>query len=284
MALTFAVLATAIFVMPKRVQVRSSIEIGTAVEAPDLVARRITGVYVPTTLLAIAEKTKNPSVLASLQNPNVEGFGSSVLIVSTIPPDLESDAKAFQASIIDQVVKDLAPRARALRENIASRVALGTKASENLERQVKDTSREIERIDVFTSNLQRQSEAHQANLAPRDPPASQTGETGADQARARELREAIASQSTLAGKLMLERIKLVRDLTTAERQQTAQTATLVSAEFEQTNFKEPQISQMPTLMPVRNVWDRPSLLLIALAISILTAFGAVVLVLRITER
>ena len=284
MGLTFAVLATAIFVMPKRVQIRSSIEIGTAVEAPDLVARRITGVYVPATLLAIAGKAKNPSVLANLQNPNVEGFGSSILIVSTIPPDFESDAKAFQESITDQVIKDLAPRARALRENIASRITLGTKASEKLEQQVKNTAREIERVDTFTSNLQRQLEAPQANLATRDRPASQTDEVNADQARARELRETISSQWTLAGELALERSRLVRDLTTAERQHSAQMAALVTAQFEQSNFKEPQVSQIPTLMPVKNVWNRPSLLLVALATSILVAFGTVVLVLRITER
>ncbi|MCK1364157.1 hypothetical protein [Bradyrhizobium sp. 62] len=284
MGLTFAVLATAIFVMPKRVQIRSSIEIGTAVEAPDLVARRITGVYAPATLLAIAGKAKNPSVLASLQNPIVEGYGGSVLIVNTIPPHFESDAKAFQESITDRVMEDLAPRARALRENIASRIALGTKTSEELERQVKDTAREIERVDTFTSNLQRQLEPPQANLATRDPSASQTDEINADRARARELRETISNQWTLAGKLALERSRLVRDLTTAEREHSAQMATLVAAQFEQSNFKEPQVSQIPTVMPVTNVWDRPSSLVIALAMSILTAFGSVVLVQNITER
>src|ERR1700738_3736798 len=129
--LTFLAFAIVIFTMPGRATVRSSIEIGSAVvngkqelfEPPEHVARRIPSVYGPAALLAMAGKGTSPAILSALQNPSVESIGRSVVVLSTIDPSAENEAKEFQEAIANQVLKEDTPRAQILREGIAARLA-----------------------------------------------------------------------------------------------------------------------------------------------------------------
>ena len=101
------------------VTVRSSIEIGSvavgdrleAIEPPENIARRIPSVYGPAALLAMANKGVSPATLGALQNPSVESIGRSVVVVSTIDPGHEKEAKEFQDTAADLVIKELGPRA-----------------------------------------------------------------------------------------------------------------------------------------------------------------------------
>ena len=152
MCLTFVALAFVIFTLPTRVTVRSSIEIGSAAvgdkqepfEPPENIARRISSVYGPAALLAMANKGVSPLNLGALQNPNVESIGRSIVMVSTVDPGLAKEAGEFQETIADLIIKELAPRERAMRESIATRLALATMASDSLEQQMKDDANEIE--------------------------------------------------------------------------------------------------------------------------------------------
>src|SRR5260370_30582274 len=85
MGLTFIAFVFVICTLPKRVTVRSSIEIGSAalgdqqeaVELPENVARRIPSVYSPAALLATAFNDVSPFALVALQNPSAESNGRS---------------------------------------------------------------------------------------------------------------------------------------------------------------------------------------------------------------
>jgi hypothetical protein len=296
MCLTFLALAIVIFMLPNRATVRSSIEIGSALigekqeafELPENVARRISSVYGPAALLAMAKKGTSPSILNVLQNPSIESIGRSVVMVSTIDPSLENEAKEFQETTADLVINDLASRARALREGIAARISLAKGASDNLEQQIKTDANEIDRIGALTDDLQGQLQRQRANLAAlyqRTGTALQPGESTIVEAQIRELHEQISSQTNLIGQLILERSDLTSALAKTRRQFEAQGKAVADAQFEQNGFKETHISLPPSLMPASTVSSRRlRLLLVAFAISVLTGFGTVVLLHNVVAR
>jgi predicted nucleic acid-binding Zn-ribbon protein len=295
MCLTFLAFATVIFTLPTRVAVRSSIEIGSAVindkqepfEPPEQVARRIPNVYGPSALLAMASRGISSSVLNALQNPSVESVGRAVVVISMIDPIAENAAKEFQQSIADTIIKDLAPRAQALRENIAAQLALATKASDSLEQQIKADTNEIERISALSDDLRGQLDNQRANLTAlyqRTGTALQSGESTMVEAQIRELHEQISSQTTLIGNLTLERSHLTRELAAMRHQYEGQARAVADAQYERNSFVETHISLPPSLLPGPTASRRLSLLLVALAISVLAGFGTVVLLHNMAGR
>jgi chorismate mutase len=289
MCVTFLALALVIFTLPERVTVRSSIEIGSALvggkqdpfEPPEHVARRIPSVYGPAALQAMAGKGASRSVLTALQNPNVESIGRSVVMVSTIDPSLEKEAEEFQKTSADLVIKDLASRAQALREDIAARVSLAKRASDNLEQQIKEDLHEIDRVTAITDDLRGQVQTERASLAAlyqRTGTALQPGESTTIEAHIRELRDHISSQTNLIGNLMRERFDLTNDVAKTRREYQAQSKTITEAQFEQNSFNETRISLPPSSMPASTATSRRiSFLLVAFVISVLSGFGTVVL-------
>jgi hypothetical protein len=286
--LTFVALAIVIFALPTRETVRSAIEIGSAVvsekpepfELPEQVARRITSVYGPAALLAMAQKGISPAILNALQNPNVESIGRSVVISSTVGPGVENEAKRFQETIADQIIKDLEPRARAWREDIANQMSIATRASDRLEQSIKADEDEIKRTSALYDDLRGQLENQRTNLAKlyqRAGTPLQPGETTVVESQIRELNEQIAGQTNLLGGLALERSDVTRDLARAHRLFETQGRATADAKFDQNSFSETHVSLPPSLIPVQTTPRRLSLLLVAFTISVLAGFGTVVL-------
>jgi hypothetical protein len=288
MCLTFIAFAAVIFTLPARVTVRSSIEIGStavgnrpeAFEPPENIAKQIPSVYGPAALLAMASKGTSSLILSAIQNPSVESTGRSVVMVSTIDPSIETEAKEFQETIADHIIKELAPRAQALRESIATRIALATQASNSLEQQINEDANKIERIgalaDELHSQLAKQRETLTA-LYQRTGTALQPGESAIVEAHIRELHEQISSQTRLMGDLTLERSDITRDLAMTRRLREAQGEAVANAQFEKNSFNETHITLPPSLMPARTTSRQISLLLVAFATSLLAGFGTVVL-------
>src|SRR5260221_12196141 len=246
-SLTFVALAIVIFALPTRATVRSAIEIGSAVvnekpepfETPEYVARRVTTVYGPAVLMAMAQKGISPVILNALQNPNIESIGRSVVISSTVDPNVENEAKQFQETIAGQIIKDLEPRARAWREDIASQMSIATKASDNLEQWIKADKDEIKRITALSDDLRGQLENQRTNLAKlyqRAGTPLQPGETTVVEAQIRELNEQIASQTNLIGGLALERSDLIRGLAAVDRLHETQGKATAASKFYQNKF------------------------------------------------
>jgi hypothetical protein len=295
MCLTFLVLAIGIFMLPKsRALVRSSIEIGFAIinekqeplEPPEQVARRIPSIYAPAVLLAMEKKGTSPSILSMLQNPSVESIGRTLVVISAIDASAENEAKAFQEAISDQVIKEEIPRVQLLRELAARRIASITSASDTLEREIKANAAEIERISALSDDLRGQLEKQRANLATlyQRAGAAQPGERSTIETEIRELSEQISSQTRLLGILTLERVQFMRDLAETRRQYEPQIEALADAQLAQKMFNETRVSLAPSLLPVATSSRRLSMLLVALTISVLVAFGTVVLLHNVAGR
>jgi hypothetical protein len=251
-------------------------------EPPEYVAKRIPSVYGPAALLAMANEGISPLILGALQNPSVESIGRSVVIASVINPSIENEAKEFQKATADLIIKELAPRARALRESMAARNSLVKRASDNLEQQIKDDTSEIERTSALADDLRSQLGKQRAALAAlyqRTGTAMQPGESAMIEAQIRELHEQISSQTNLVGGLALDRSDLTRNLETMRRRHEAQGRAVADAQFEQNSFNETRILLPPTLLPAPTTAtsNRLNLLLVAFVISLLAAFGAVAL-------
>lgn len=233
-------------------------------------------------------KGASPGTLAALQNPSVESIGRSVVILSNIDPALEEEAREFQEAAAALVINDLAPRARALRESIETRIALAKNAADTLERQIKDDADEIERISVLTDNLRSELEKQRASLATlyqRTGAEQQPGGSSTIEAHIREMHEQISSQTNSIANLFLERSNVTRDLATTRRLLDTQGKVVADAQFEKNSFNETHISLRPTLMPTTGPAKRTlSLLLIALTISLLAGFGTAVMSHNLSTR
>jgi hypothetical protein len=288
MGLTFLSLAIVIFMLPKRATVRSAIEIGVInqklepLEPPEQVARKIPSLYGPAALLVMGKKGTPPSVLSALQNPNVESIGRFVVMVSTIDPSLENEAKEFQEITADLIIKEQAPRAQTLRASIAAQIASLSEISANLQQQVKDDVHELERLGALTDDLRDQIEKQRANLAElyqRSGTALHSSENVGVENQIRGLREQISSQTNFLSSLGLERSRLTRDLPFTRRLAETQAKAIADARIEQNTLSETRVSLPPALMPATTTLmsRRLGLLLVAFVISVLVGLGTVIL-------
>jgi hypothetical protein len=291
MCLTFLALTIGIFMLPKPgVMVRSAIEIGSdgkldPLELTDHVAKQLSSVYAPAVLLRMAKNGALLSVLSALKEVNVESAGRLVVLNSMVDPSAENAAREFQEAIDEQIIKRHAPRTLAIREDISSRIVLVTQASGDLEQQIRADNIEIDRITALSDDLRSQIENQRANLATLNQHAGteqRAAET--DQTQTRELQGQIAGLTTLMSNLMLEHSHLTRDLAEAHRRHEAKTSELADAQFRLKMLSETHISLPPSLMPALSTSRRPALLIIALVVSVLAAFGVIVLLYNTRER
>ena len=286
----FIALAAVIFMLPTQqlVTVRSSVDIGVVnekqdpIEAPDQVVKRITGVYASTALQAMEKKGTPLSVLSALQGSSAEDIGRTVIMTSTIDARAESAATEFQQNIADQIIKGEAPRVQLLTEASAARVASAKQASDKLKQQIDAIVEEIGRLGMLRDDLRSGIESQRAALAALYQ-RSGTDLQSIDRSAA-ELSEQIWGQTLLMSSLTLERSNLSRDLISMNDRYEALLKAFADAELQQKMFSESRVSLPPLAMPAAIISRRPRLLFIAFVVSILIAFGAVVLIHNVAEK
>jgi hypothetical protein len=285
MAITFVALAIVIFSQPKLATIRSFVEIGSAVinekqepiEPPELVAKLIPSLYAPAALLELA--SKGTSSLTALQSPSVENIGRFIVMTSTVEPNAENEAKEFQLAIANEIIKRQAARSQVLRDRTAERIASATKISNLLEQEISDNANELRRVSSLSDDLDGQTKNQRNNLAAlykNSSTAQQAAERSTLEAQIRESQEQISSTAKIMESLTLERTQLTRELAATRRQREAQIRTINDAQLELKLFDDTRASSLPSLNMSRNSrW--PSLLFVALVLSVLAAFGTVVL-------
>jgi tetrahydromethanopterin S-methyltransferase subunit B len=290
MCVGFIALAAVIFMLPTQqlVTVRSSFDIGVVnekqdpIEAPDQVAKRITGVYASAALQAMEKKGTPLSVLSALQGSSAEDIGRTVIMISTIDARAESAATEFQQNIADQIIKGEAPRVQLLAEASAARVASAKQASDKLKQQIDALVEEIGRLGMLRDDLRRGIESQRAALAALYQ-RSGTDLQSIDRSAA-DLSEQIWGQTLLMSSLTLERSNLSRDLMSMSDRYEALLKAFADAELQQKMFSESRVSLPPHAMPAAIISRRPRLLFVAFVVSILIAFGTVVLIHNIAEK
>ncbi len=292
---TFLVLAIIIFLTPKAYVVRSSIEVGSAVignkqdwlEPPDQLAKQIASTYSSTALLTMAQSGVSPGTLVALANLKAQPTGRSVVMLSTVDVSQENDAKQFQQIILDQVIKEREPHVKSLRDFVAAKIASASRTSANLAEQIKAISDQIESYGARSSDLRKQVEISRAQLAAKFQnlgTLQNPDERSAAEAAIRELREQIRGLESSGNDLATERSDLIRRLAEATRQNEEQLKAIDNARNEQRLLTETHVSLPPSLIPIPTGPRRLLLLVAALAVSLLLAFGTAVLLVKLAER
>jgi hypothetical protein len=293
MCLTFLALAIGIFMLPgPPAIVRTSIEIGAIehslqpIEPLEQVSKRIPEVYVPAIVVEMAKKGTPPSILRALQNTSSENIGRSLIVTTAIDLSATPDAKAFQEEISNRIIKDETPHTQILREEIATRIELTKRASDNLDRQTSSIAKELETIGTLNTNLQHLTDDQQANLPSllhRLESAQESGDRPVIENKLRELYGQISNQLMMMSNLAVERARLTRDLGRTNEAREWQIQQLADAQLERKSFAETRVSMAPSVMPITARYRRLSLLFVAIVVSFLVAFGTVVLLHNVSE-
>jgi len=278
LGLTFLSLAVAIFVLIKPlVTVRSIVEIGfvfvqtreSNIEEPEAVVRLITAKYAPEALSAMVNKGVPAAVTNALATSTAENAGRSVMIVSTIDPAAENQAKEFQQKIIDQILQEETKRAQLVRERLRSRIGVTEKAVANLRQEADALVRTADDVDNVLADAKARkdeltgtSERTRGNSAPPAPSPDGLGHT---------------STRTIED-LTLERAKLAQHLVRTRHQLDDRTRNIARARYSLESIREAIVSQQPQLVSGSPNAQRLNLLFVALVTSILLAIGAIALV------
>jgi DNA repair exonuclease SbcCD ATPase subunit len=299
MSVTFIVLAVAAFTLPSQLtDVRSSIDVGSvtinenqeSIEPLYETLRRIARIYGPMALSELTKKGTPPSTITALRASEIENIGLSVMAVSTVDKDAENEAKEYQQSIADQIIKDQAPRAQAVRERLAERINLAQKAAGTLEQQIDADVKEVERIDAVSENLRNQIDRLQTDVTKLDRGTGvgrpNEGSTNDAPVHAHELisnQITLIAKMTLIANLTLERSRLTQDLETLRSRYDARISSIAQAQSEAKTIAEARVSLPPFSLPLATGSRRLRLLFVAFVSSILIAFGTVVLLHNLAE-
>jgi hypothetical protein len=293
MTSVFLLLAVIIFLIPQRLAIRSSIEIGSELsgdreeffEPSDVLAKRVTGVYAPETLRAMLDAGTPEASLGQIDNPLVESIGSSIVIANFVSSNVEAKAKEFQDLLSERIIKDQAARAQGLRERVNSRVNIERKALSDLQDHISERASEVNRISTLIASLEGDLKEQRSNLAPLLAERSSASPQFWDESTGLQLKvtnQRISSLTELIVNLMREQSHTNEDVWKTRLTYDAQAKATSNAELEQSSFKEARIVLRPFALPSRTLENRLSLLLVAATFSALAALGIVALLYNIS--
>ncbi|MCG2671587.1 hypothetical protein ACFPFP_32120 [Bradyrhizobium sp. GCM10023182] len=283
---TFVVLAAAIIisVQPSSL-VRSAIEVGTfatndgevPLEPPELLAKRIPAVYLPAAITALAKSGVQASTLGALQNSSAESIGQTVSMRSIVNPAAVAEAKELQQKIIDQIMDEESNRSDVLREAAALRTVLWKETSDEIDRQIADYGKIMDRLSGLLPEAESLLRARQLErgAALQQRAAAQAEDGNKTTADIDGLRKEIANQLDLLAVLSEERAQSTRDVTMLRARHDVLAANLIEAQIAARAFKGTRVTLAPEAMPIPVGAKRSSLLFIAAVASILIAFGSI---------
>jgi hypothetical protein len=289
---TFFILSIVVFFIAKDFAVKSSIEVGSALinerleplEPPELVARQISGIYLSAALLALAQKGASVSELNALQTLKAESIGRSVILSNVGEASLEELSKGLQQIIIDRVIKDRTAFVNAVRTGLDIKIGSARRTSTDLLDQSNALKAEIEETGLRAEAIRKQLDINRTELSSkyqRAAPIKNTDERVTIEAEIRELRDQISTEESLGKDVATERSRAIRDLAEIRRQIEDQTKIFANAERDKTLLNETRTTLPPSLIPLPLGPRRIFLLLAALAVSILLAFGTAVMFARL---
>jgi hypothetical protein len=292
---TLLVLSIVVFFIAKDFAVKSSIEIGSALvndrleplEPPELVARQISLIYLPAALLALAQKGVSVSELDAIQNLKAEPVGRSVILYNIGEASLEELSKGLQQIIIDRVIKDRTAFVSAVRTGLDIKIDSARRTSADLLDQSKALVAEIEEAGLRAEAIRKQLDTNRTELSAkfqRAAPIKSTDERVTIEAEIRELRDQISTEESLGKDVATERSRAIRDLAEIRRYAEDQAKIIASAERDKAVLNETRTTLPPSLIPLPLGPRRIFVLLAALAVSILLAFGTAAMSARFGGR
>jgi hypothetical protein len=288
---TFLILAVAVALPGKNFVVKSSIEVASglvndrwdAIEPIDQVAKQISSVYASAALLELAQKGVSISDLGVLQNFRVEPVGRSIVLSNFGSASLAGVAKEFQELVLSRTIKDRAALTNAIRAGLDIKIETARRTFQELNAQSKAIADEIEESKRRSESIRVQLATSQSDLSSKF---QRTGSIMNEEARAgleaeiRELRDQISIQQGLAKEISTERSRVTRDLADIRGKAEEQARITEISERDKQALSETRTTLAPSLIPLPLGRPRLYFFLAAFAVSILLAFGTVVLLNR----
>jgi hypothetical protein len=279
--LVFVAFTTAIFlfVKPQSV-VRSALQAGSIsvggkddyLEAPDLIGRRITAIYIPATLIEMSQQGVSSNVLTKLEPVVVEIVGGTVALRSTIQRGYEIQTKEFHQRILDRTIAEAKWHAEIARENLSQRIASATESIQILSEQIARNAKFIDELKTVSDGLRGSDDARRQTEADPDNPSRSSAPESLD----RQLPSGQTSTLILLHDVAGERSDLARDARIARTQREASQTSLDQAKLTLRTIRETQIALRPEQVPIEIGSSRSSLTFLAALISVLLTLSVAV--------
>jgi len=281
------VLAVSLFMVRREYSVRSTIAVPATfadnklkpLYQPDQMAKQVTSGYLFPALLELSQKGVLPSTLNTLERTKAEAAGLFVNLSSSVQESQQDDARRFQQLIVDQIIKERAVEVEALRKSVAAKVASANRASRDLVQQTRDFESQIQTLSASAEELKKQIGSRQSELttAFKNTANSNSAEERAvKETVVRELREQIGSLLVLTRDTDTQRLGMARALVDIKRQNEEQLKAAADGERELETISDTRVLLPPSVIPVSIGPRRLSLLLAGFFLSLMAAFGTVV--------
>ncbi len=282
-----------IFLLPRTYFVVSALEVGLVlvgdrqepIEPPEQVAKQITSFYLRPALIEISKKGVSQVVLDALVNLKAEAVGRAVIMQGDGDTKLEDSSKVLQQMIIDLLIRDRLASTQIVRDASKFKVESAKRLSAQLETQASMLEREIDTSELRVAEITRQIDIFQVQLAEkfRSLPTSQTPISVVLESEIREIRDQISTSQSLRKDIASQRSQSIRDLAELRSRIQEQLKLVDTGQREQRSTSDMHMLVLPTAFPSPIGPRRISLLLAALALSGLVAFGTAALLHKLSE-
>jgi hypothetical protein len=272
LAVTFLSLAVAITLLVKPLfTMRSTVEMGSIVYdaalqniiVPDTAVKLITADYIPGALSVMVHKGVPAAVINALTASTADNAGRSVMILSTIHPADESEARDFQQNVISQILQTETNDTELLRQRLQFQIGLMEKTIAGLRQEADDIAKAAEGIDSALasarSDVPAESSERKKDTTPTPAPSANSART---------------NQRTVED-LALERARLARHLAMTRHQIGEYAVAITKQKYSLQSIRKATVSQQPQLVPGPLNAQRFNLFFVAFVTSILLAVVAV---------
>jgi gas vesicle protein len=281
----FALAGTLIYQIPKKYEVRSSIEVASslvadhveAIEPATQIAKMVIDLYGPSSAIELQERGVPISSLAAVENLKAEATGRHVFLANQVREADVTIAKDFQQNIIEHVIKAGAPLVQTMRLGISAKIESVRRSAQALSDHIEQLRSEINQINSRNETLNRHlADLHEdySNRIKRK--ADSESAQDAFQEDVREIRERIASEEAQSRDLSAERARIGHEALETQRSLEEQVRLQGVGNRELAALSDFRSALSPSVLPVPLASHRLGLLAAAMIFSLLLAFGTIV--------
>jgi hypothetical protein len=280
----FALAGTLVFEIPKKYEVKSSIEVASslvadhveAIEPSPQIAKMVADLYGPSSAIELQERGILISALAAVENVKAEAAGRNVFLRNQVRESEVAIAKDFQQIIIEHVIKAGAPLVQTMRLGISAKIESARRSAQVLSNHIEELRSEINQVNIRNETLNR----HLADLYDDySNKIKRTVDSGSAQNAlqdVREIRERIASEEAQSRDLSAERGRIGHELLETQRLLEEQVRGQALDDRELATLSDFRLALSPSVMPVPLARQRLAFFAAAVVFSFLVAFGAIV--------
>jgi hypothetical protein len=274
-----------IFQIPKKYEVKSSIEVASslvadhveAIEPPPQIAKLLTDLYGPSSAIELQNRGVPISSLAAVQNVKAEATGRNVFLTNQVRESDVTIAKDFQQAITERVIKAGAILVQSMRLGISEKIESARHNAQYLSDQIENLRSEIDQVSIRKETLNRHlADLHDDYSGKIKRTVNSGSAENALQDDLRELRERIASEEAQSRDLSAERGRISHEFFESQRLLEEQVRLRRAGDRELAALSDFRLALSPSVLPVPLASQRLVFLAGAVGFSLLIAFGTIV--------